>query len=58
MNMINILFLMAKKLNVENFDISGQIRKSTASELKRVFGKSMAIDWFQSCFKCLSAGVA
>jgi hypothetical protein len=35
--------LDGKKLDVENFDMSGaDIKKGTASELKRVFGKSMA----------------
>ena len=35
--------LDGKKLGVENFDMSNvDIKKGTASELKRVFGKSMA----------------
>ena len=32
-----------KKMNVENFDMSKEtVKKGTASELKRIFGKSMA----------------
>ena len=32
-----------KKMAVENFDMSGaEVKKGTASELKRIFGKSMA----------------
>jgi hypothetical protein len=35
--------LDGKKLDIENFDMSNvQVKKGTASELKRVFGKSMA----------------
>jgi hypothetical protein len=35
--------LDGKKLGVENFDMSNvQVKKGTASELKRIFGKSMA----------------
>ena len=35
--------LDGKKMNVENFDMSGaEVKKGTASELKRIFGKSMA----------------
>ena len=35
--------LDGKKLNVENFDMNeAQVKKGTASELKRIFGKSMA----------------
>ena len=41
--MTNILFLTVKNLDVENFDMSNvQVKKGTASELKRMFGKSMA----------------
>ena len=35
--------LDGKKLDIENFDMSNvEVKKGTASELKRVFGKSMA----------------
>jgi hypothetical protein len=35
--------LDGKKMKVENFDMSGaEVKKGTASELKRIFGKSMA----------------
>ena len=35
--------LDGKKMAVENFDMSGaEVKKGTASELKRIFGKSMA----------------
>jgi hypothetical protein len=35
--------LDGKKLNVENFDMGNvEVKKGTASELKRIFGKSMA----------------
>jgi hypothetical protein len=35
--------LDGKKMNVENFDMSKEtLKKGTASELKRIFGKSMA----------------
>ena len=49
--------LDGKKMNVENFDMSGEtVKKGTPSELKRIFGKSMAIDWFQSSFKQIYTG--
>ena len=49
--------LDGKKMNVENFDMSKEtVKKGTASELKRIFGKSMAIDWFQSSFKQIYPG--
>ena len=40
----NKFFILdGKKLDVENFDMSNvEVKKGTASELKRVFGKSMA----------------
>ena len=40
----NKFFILdGKKLAVENFDMQGaEVKKGTASELKRIFGKSMA----------------
>ena len=52
--------LDGKKMSVENFDmmISVEVKKGTASELKRSLVNQCRIDWFQSCFKQIYTGVA
>ena len=49
--------LDGKKLDIQNFDMNQeQVKKGTASELKRSLVNQCKIDWFQSSFKQIRPG--